>query len=132
MMGPANTKAFLGESDCQVVAACDLDTKHLQEALDTINEQYGNKDCKGYHDYHELLARESEGGQQFLASPIDKGFNRLAWLVPYSLAGTGVFALGFAAYRWSRRKDQPSAADLPRVEDPALDQRLDDELRDLD
>ena len=37
MMGPANTKAFLSKSDCQVVAACDLDKKHLQTALDTIN-----------------------------------------------------------------------------------------------
>ena len=57
MMGPGNTKSFLSESDCQVVAACDLDKDHLQKALDTINEQYGNKDCKGYHDYRELLAR---------------------------------------------------------------------------
>ena len=30
MMGPANTKAFLGQSDCQVVAACDIDKNHLQ------------------------------------------------------------------------------------------------------
>ncbi len=58
MMGPANTKAFLEQSDCQVVAACDLDPQHLQQALDTINEQYGNKDCKSYHDYRELLARD--------------------------------------------------------------------------
>src|SRR3954469_5675007 len=58
MMGPSNAKVFLGESDCQVVAACDLDSNHLQQALDTVNEQYGNKDCKGYHDYHELLARD--------------------------------------------------------------------------
>jgi cytochrome c-type biogenesis protein CcmH/NrfF len=72
------------------------------------------------------------GGQQFLASPIDKGFNRLAWLVPYSLAGTGVFAIGIAAYRWSRRKDTAAPADAAALEDPALDQRLDDELRDLD
>jgi predicted dehydrogenase len=58
MMGPANTKAFLGESDCQVVAACDLDSKHLQTALDTINGKYGNKDCKPYHDYREMIARD--------------------------------------------------------------------------
>lgn len=58
MMGPANTKAFLGESDCQVVAACDLDKKHLQTALDTINGKYGNKDCKPYHDYREMIARD--------------------------------------------------------------------------
>jgi len=46
MMGPPNTKAFLQQSDCQVVAACDLHTVHLQSAVDTINNRYGNKDCK--------------------------------------------------------------------------------------
>jgi cytochrome c-type biogenesis protein CcmH/NrfF len=72
------------------------------------------------------------GGEQFLAAPIDKGFSRLAWLVPYSIAGTGFFVIGFAAFRWSRRRDtEPSAASAPPV-DAALDQRLDDELRDLD
>ena len=58
MMGPANTKAFLGEDDCQVVAACDIDKKHLQAAVDTINGKYGNTDCKAYRDYRELLARD--------------------------------------------------------------------------
>lgn len=58
MMGPANTKAFLAQPDCQVVAACDLDGRRLQMALDTINGQYGNKDCAAFHDYRELLARD--------------------------------------------------------------------------
>ena len=58
MMGPANTKAFLAENDCQVVAACDIHKKHLQTAVDTINSKYGNQDCKAYHDYRELLARD--------------------------------------------------------------------------
>ncbi|MGO9435901.1 MAG: Gfo/Idh/MocA family protein [Terracidiphilus sp.] len=58
MMGPANTKAFLAESDCQVVAACDLDKNHLKAAVDTINGKYGNSDCKAYQDYRELLARD--------------------------------------------------------------------------
>lgn len=57
MMGPANTKAFLDQPDCRVVAACDIDTNHIQDALDTINGHYGNKDCTSYHDYRELLAR---------------------------------------------------------------------------
>ena len=58
MMGPSNTKAFLAEDDCQVVAACDLHTKHLQAAVDTVNTKYGNKDCKAYADYREMLARD--------------------------------------------------------------------------
>ena len=58
MMGPGNTDAFLGMKDCQVVAACDLDTNHLQQALDKINGSYKNQDCKSYHDYHEMMARK--------------------------------------------------------------------------
>ncbi|HUV70394.1 MAG TPA: Gfo/Idh/MocA family oxidoreductase [Terracidiphilus sp.] len=58
MMGPANTKEFLAKADCQVVAACDLNKKTLQTAVDTINTHYGNTDCKAYHDYRELLARD--------------------------------------------------------------------------
>jgi predicted dehydrogenase len=55
--GPENTKNFLVETDCQVVAACDLDANHLQDALNLVNDHYQTKDCKGYHDYRELLAR---------------------------------------------------------------------------
>ena len=57
MQGPGNTMAFLAQPDCQVVAACDIDRTHLKEAVDTINQHYGNTDCKAYHDYRELLAR---------------------------------------------------------------------------
>src|SRR4051812_21311999 len=56
--GPDNTQAFLASQDCQVVAACDIDAKHLQAAVKTINEANGNQDCKGYHDSRELLARD--------------------------------------------------------------------------
>ncbi len=58
MMGPGNTGAFLGMKDCQVVAACDLHKHHLQAALDKINGHYGNRDCKPYHDYREMMARK--------------------------------------------------------------------------
>ncbi len=71
------------------------------------------------------------GGQQFLTAPIDKGFNRVAWLFPYLLAGSGAVALGFTAVRWSRRHASAS----PDPFDPAdaqLEERLDDELRNLD
>src|SRR3954451_13762650 len=56
--GPGNTENLLSLSDCQVVAACDIDSNHLQAAVKKINDAYGNEDCKGYHDYRELLARE--------------------------------------------------------------------------
>ena len=36
MQGPGNAQAFMFEEDCRVVAACDLDRNHLQDAVDTI------------------------------------------------------------------------------------------------
>lgn len=56
--GEINMGGFLNERDCQVVAVCDVDDKHLQQATDQVNNRYGNKDCKGYKDFRELLARE--------------------------------------------------------------------------
>ena len=41
----------------------------------------------------EIIDRASSacyGGQHFLTAPLDRGFNRLAWIVPYALAGAGI------------------------------------------
>ena len=56
-MGIGNTEGFLKLEECQVVAACDVDKGHLAKAVDLINTRYKNKDCKGYHDCRELMAR---------------------------------------------------------------------------
>lgn len=56
--GPNNTRAFLHEADCRVVAACDLDQQHLNAAVETINGHYETRDCKAYRDYRELMASD--------------------------------------------------------------------------
>jgi len=55
--GTSNMKSFLRENDAVVVAVCDIDKNHLAEAKQTVDTYYGNKDCKTYHDYKEILAR---------------------------------------------------------------------------
>ena len=73
------------------------------------------------------------GSQDILAAPIDRGFNRLAWLLPYVLGLGGAVVVVGTASRWARRKGTASTADEPRAAlDPALQERLDDELRNLD
>jgi len=78
------------------------------------------------------------GSQVALASPIDKGFNRLAWALPY---GVGIGAAGLLAYgavRLARRTSggEPVPAGGPAVggagPDLALRDQLDDELSHLD
>ena len=70
------------------------------------------------------------GGQQFLTMPLDTPINRLAWLFPYLLGGVGVVGVAFVAKRWSSHHED-EAAGKP-AEDPAMNERLDDELRNLD
>ena len=74
------------------------------------------------------------GGEDILASPVDKGFNRLAWLFPYLIGASGAAMVGFAAFKWSRLpNEEPDGAAAAGVGgDRALQSRLDDELRDLD
>jgi predicted dehydrogenase len=55
--GGSNLNGLLALDDCRVVAVCDVDEAHLKAAIDTVNNRYGNKDCKGYRDFRELLAR---------------------------------------------------------------------------
>jgi predicted dehydrogenase len=55
--GGSNMNSFLREKDCQIIAVCDVDKKHLQDAVNRVNSIYKNKDCTTYGDYRELLAR---------------------------------------------------------------------------
>jgi predicted dehydrogenase len=56
-MGEGNMNSFLRQRDCRVVAIADVDDSHLQRSVHRVNEHYHNKDCKGYKDFRELLAR---------------------------------------------------------------------------
>jgi hypothetical protein len=56
-MGRGDQRAFLGRKDVQYVAACDVRKTHRDYAVGEPNKRYKNKDCKGYNDFRELLAR---------------------------------------------------------------------------
>jgi len=49
---------FLSKPDVQFVAVCDVNKNNLNRARDIVNKYYGNKNCKTYGDYRELLARD--------------------------------------------------------------------------
>jgi len=79
----------------------------------------------------QIGGRDVWGDHLFLLSPADTPFNRLAWLFPYLLGGTGVAGVVFAARRWSKRPQDAASADAA-PQDAAMNERLDDELRNLD
>jgi cytochrome c-type biogenesis protein CcmF len=72
------------------------------------------------------------GSQEPLGAPIDKGFNRLAWLLPWTLGAGAAAAVGLVAIRWSKNHQADEPESTATIADPELNERLDDELRNLD
>ena len=70
------------------------------------------------------------GSEAVLAAPVDRGFNRLAWLFPYLAAAAALIGIVATTRRWSRQAAPAATGDAGL--DPALSARLDDELRNLD
>jgi cytochrome c-type biogenesis protein CcmH/NrfF len=69
-------------------------------------------------------------GGSILAAPRHSGFGLLAWWVPLGGIVLAAMIVGAAAWRWSRPSD-PEPATVHAL-DPALELRLDEELRRLD
>jgi cytochrome c-type biogenesis protein CcmF len=72
------------------------------------------------------------GGEDVLAAPIDRGFNRLAWLFPCAVAAAGLVAVLASIKRWSSASVAAAAGAQAAALDPAILDRLNDELRTLD
>lgn len=71
-------------------------------------------------------------GEAILAAPRRSGFGLLAWWVPLGGALAAAAAVGAAAWRWSRSRDGEGDVVAASALDPALERRLDDELRRFD
>jgi cytochrome c-type biogenesis protein CcmH/NrfF len=68
----------------------------------------------------------AEYGDSILAAPPRHGFGLLAWWLPIAGILVAAVVVGLGAWRWSRaREPAPRVVQL----DPALERRLDDELR---
>jgi len=82
-------------------------------------------------DHDAILATfvREHGSYDVLMQPPNRGFNRVAWLLPYAVAVLALLGIAATARRWSRRDTVAAAA--PAI-DPELDARLEHELRDLD
>jgi cytochrome c-type biogenesis protein CcmH len=72
-------------------------------------------------------------GETILASPPKHGFGLLAWWVPLGGIIAAAALLGWGAWRWSHARDpEPVAATAGASLEPALDRRVDDELKRFD
>ena len=109
------------------VGNCGMMNCHGKESQQTkIAERIGSG-----KDHDAILASfvEEFGGEYILAAPRDEGFNRLAWLFPYAIGVIGLLTIAVMARRWSQTPQRQAVAEGI---DPEVNDRLDDELRNLD
>lgn len=57
-----------------MLAACALDKNHLQAAVNTINKNYENQDCKAYPDFREMMVRKDKASFLY---PLSFGYQSL-------------------------------------------------------
>jgi len=57
-MGTGNLKGFLNKQEVKVLAVCDVDRQHREQAKSLVDQNYNNTDCATYNDFRELLARD--------------------------------------------------------------------------
>jgi cytochrome c-type biogenesis protein CcmF len=111
--------------DCQMRPACH-GYREQSAKIDAYLAQGMSRD--------QILAAfvKDYGGEDVLTSPIDRGFNRLAWAFPYLLGAAGALVIAGMAFRWSRRDESGDTIPALPSGSASLEARLDDELRDLD
>ena len=66
-------------------------------------------------------------GPAVLAAPPRKGFDLLAWWLPFAGLALAIAVVSAAAWRWSRARE-PAAVEPLRELEPELERRLDEEL----
>jgi predicted dehydrogenase len=57
-MGMRHVKGFLQEEDCQIIALCDVDGNRRRAAAREVTKHYGNRDCKTYNDFRDVVLRD--------------------------------------------------------------------------
>lgn len=56
-MGTGDMRGFLNKREVQMVAVCDVDAKHRNNAKRIVDDKYGNNNCTAYLNYRDLIGR---------------------------------------------------------------------------
>jgi len=56
--GRGDMGGFMGFKELRVVAVCDVVKAHRDLAKKMVDDRYGNKDCKAYNDFREIITRD--------------------------------------------------------------------------
>jgi cytochrome c-type biogenesis protein CcmH len=109
-------------------------SQHYSEAATNIRRQIREMLSAGKSEEQILEYYVAEYGERILASPRARGFNILAYVLPWAALAAGMAVLVLALRRWLSRKVLPVPGEIPSSPGPAADYdaRIEKELRQFD
>jgi predicted dehydrogenase len=57
-MGTNDLRGFMGKPEVRIVAVCDVDKGHREDAKRIVDKGYSNSDCAAYNDFREITRRD--------------------------------------------------------------------------
>jgi len=106
---------------CQQTMTCDVSTSMWDQAALMVDQQ-------GKTPGQALEVFAKDYGEYVLAAPTKRGFNLVAWALPFTAFGLGAVVLVIALRRW-RPRALASAGDTAPPVDPRYLDQLERELR---
>jgi cytochrome c-type biogenesis protein CcmH len=100
---------------CQQTMTCNVSTSMWDEAAKLVDDQ-------GRTPEQALAVFASDYGEYVLAAPTKRGFNLVAWLLPFAALGVGAVVIAVALRRWRPRAAASAAATAPALDPHYLDQ----------
>ena len=124
-------KELMCQCGCtMVVDICECDTaKQIRTRITELIDQGQDKD--------QIIASfVNQYGEKMLSSPPKKGFNLVAWIVPFAAIAAGAAALFFILRAWAKRgkllkvsEESPTAQSVTLAEKDSYHGRLEAELK---
>ena len=106
---------------CQQTMTCDVSTAMWDQAALMVDQE-------GKTPEQALEAFAADYGEYVLAAPMKRGFNLVAWVLPFTALGLGAVVLAIALRRLRPRALAPAGDTATQVDQRYLDQ-LERELR---
>ncbi len=125
------SKKLICQCGCTLVLAnCTHSECMSRDTMTTLIEQ---KLAQGQSEEQIIQFFVAQYGEQVLASPPKRGFNLVAWILPFAaiLAGGGIVYLAIKKWLWQGRQSQVSVVPEAEEGDDEYQRRLENELKEF-
>ena len=125
------SKQLICQCGCTLVLAnCNHDECMSRDTMTTLIEQ---KLAQGQSEEQIIQFFVAQYGEQVLASPPKRGFNLVAWVLPFAaiLMGGGVIYIALKKWVWQGRQSQTKTIVETDERDEEYQRRLEEELKEF-